>query len=326
MDMQGTTVAIVLFDGVKFLDVTGPAEVFAEANRSGADYVLRFVSPDGRPVRTSVGLTVPVDASLADLDAPDVLLVAGGDDLVDRSAPDGLVEGVRAVARSARTVASVCTGAFVLAQAGLLAGRRATTHWRHAGLLARVAPDTEVTPDSIWVQDGDVVTSAGVTAGIDLALALVERDHGGDLARDVARALVVHMQRPGGQAQFSAGLRGPAPRSSPVRSVVDVVLADPASPFSTRDSARAVGVSARHLARLFVEELGTTPVRFVERARVDLGRQLLEQGSTVAEAAHGAGFTDPAAFRRAFRRVSGTTPSAHRHRFGTTGIRPPDSR
>ncbi|MGN6408689.1 MAG: AraC family transcriptional regulator, partial [Curtobacterium sp.] len=162
MDTRRTIVALVLFDEVKLLDVTGPAEVFAEANRAGAHYELHFASPDGRAVRTSVGLTVPVDVALADLEAPDVLLVAGGDGLVDRSAPAGLVDGVRAVARSAGTVASVCTGAFVLAQAGLLAGRRATTHWRYAALLARVAPDTEVTPDSIWVQDGDVVTSAGV--------------------------------------------------------------------------------------------------------------------------------------------------------------------
>lgn len=320
MDTRVTTVALVLFDGVKLLDVTGPAEVFTEANRLGAEYLLRYASPGGEPVRTSVGLTVPVDVALAELDSPDVLLVAGGDRLVDQAAPAGLVDGVRAVAPTATTVASVCTGAFVLAQAGLLAGRRATTHWRHAELLARVAPDTVVTPDAIWVQDREVVTSAGVTAGIDLALALVERDHGPGLARGVARSLVVHMQRPGGQTQFSAGLRGPVPRSSPVRSTVDVVLADPAAPFDTGASARAVGISARHLARLFVEELGTTPVRFVERARVDLGRQLLEEGSTVTGAAHGAGFPDAAAFRRAFRRVTGVAPSAHRRRFGTTGI------
>ena len=204
--MTTRIVAFFVFDGMKMLDVTGPAEVFAEANQSGADYRLVYASASGRPVATSVDTRFPVDAAAGDVGNIDTLIVAGGDTLVTDPLPDDLIRHVQAAAPHARRVVSICTGSFILAASGLLDGRHATTHWQHAQLLARTHPEIVVQPDALFVEDGPMYTSAGVSAGIDLALALVERDHGPDLARTVARRLVVFMQRPGGQSQFSGPL------------------------------------------------------------------------------------------------------------------------
>ncbi len=201
------------------LDVSGPTEVFAEANTLGACYSLRYTSSSGEPVRTSIGTRLPVDAAAAEVDA-DTLVVPGADPLVTEPIPSDLTEAVRLLRAHTHRLVSICTGSFVLAAAGLLSGHRATTHWRHAQLLARAYPDIRVEPDSLFVEDRGIFTSAGVTAGIDLALSLVERDQGADLARDVARNLVMSMQRPGGQSQFSAPLKGtrrePPPAPSPL--------------------------------------------------------------------------------------------------------------
>ena len=208
-------VAILVYDGVTLLDVAGPAEVFKEANRFGADYRIVLLSPTGEDVTSNLGFGVAVDGAVSFERAPDTYLVAGSDRYPRTRVPRALAEAARVPAAGARRVASICTGAFILAAAGLLAGKRATTHWKVTRELATRCPTCRVEPDAIYVRDGSTYTSAGVTAGIDLALALVEEDHGPDLTRDVARALVVYMQRSGGQSQFSAPLQGPPPRLPP---------------------------------------------------------------------------------------------------------------
>ncbi len=310
-------IVFVVFDGVKMLDVAGPAEVFAEANLFGARYSLSYASPSGEAVITSVGLRLPVDGSAADVAEADTVVVPGGDARVTRAVPADLTQAVRMLHPRARRLVSICTGSFALAGAGLLDGRRATTHWRHARLLARSYPDVQVQSDSLFVEDGGIVTSAGVSAGIDLALALVEEDHGGDLARDVARSLVVFMQRPGGQSQFSAPLEVRPPRTPALRSVVDLVAAQPGLSHTVGSLAALVGVSPRHLARMFAAEMDTTPAKFVEQVRLDHAKALLDSGCGVAEAARAAGFGSAETMRRTFVAGLGVSPSGYRARFAT---------
>jgi transcriptional regulator GlxA family with amidase domain len=308
-------VGVVVFDGVKLLDVAGPMEVFAEANRLGGTRYELLTVGEG-PVTTSTGVAMSVDAGFAV--QLDTVLVAGGDRLVGRPIEPELVEAVRGIAQRTSRVCSICTGAFVLAAAGTLDGRRATTHWQHARLLAASYPRIAVEPDAIWVQDGAVFTSAGVSAGIDLALALVEKDAGGELARAVARSLVVFLQRPGGQSQFSPSTSHPRPRSDALRVVTDAVAADPGADHSIPRMAAAAGVSPRHLTRLFRTELGITPARYVEEVRIDAGKRCLERGLSVADAAREAGFGTSESMRRAFVLRIGVPPRTFQQRFRST--------
>ncbi len=222
-------VVIVVFDDVTLLDVAGAGEVFVEANRFGADYQLKIASVDGRDVTTSIGTRLGVTDRISAVDSADTVLVAGSDNLPRRAIDPALVEAVRSVSARTRRMASICTGSFILAQAGLLSGRRATTHWHDARLFARAFRDVTVEPDAVFVRDGDVFTSAGVSSGIDLALALVEMDYGTQLVRDVARWLVVYLKRAGGQSQFSVLVEADPPAQSPLRAVIDAVAADPAA-------------------------------------------------------------------------------------------------
>lgn len=311
-------VVFVLFDGMKMLDVTGPAEVFAEANLAGADYSISYVSPSGEPAMTSVGIRLPVAGTPADVGAADTVVVSGGEVLATGPVPAELIAAIRDLRARTRRLVSICTGSFALAAAGVLAGRRATTHWRHAALLARAYPDVRVLPDALFVEDGDVFTSAGVSAGMDLALALVEHDHGAELARTVARSLVMFMQRPGGQSQFSAPLRTRGPSTPTLRAVVDLVSAQPALDHSTSAMASRVGVSPRHLARLFASELDATPAKYVEQVRLEHAKALLDSGHGVATAARAAGFGSAETLRRTFVARFGTSPSHYRARFETT--------
>jgi transcriptional regulator GlxA family with amidase domain len=310
-------VAFLVFDGVKLLDVSGPAEVLAEANRAGADYRLRFVSPDGEAVTTSIGTRLQVAGTAAGMARVDTLIVAGGDRLVDRPIETQLLDAVLQLASGAGRAASVCTGAFIFAQAGLLDGRRATTHWRHAALLGRAFPAVEVLPDAIYVADGDVFTSAGVSAGMDLTLALVETDHGSRLARSIARELVLYLRRPGGQSQYSAPLRAPIPQQGTLKTAVDAIVNDPAGDHTVDSLAARAGVTARHLRRQFATDLGTSPSRFVEQMRVDRACTLLDEGHNVSETARLAGFGSTETFRRVFTREYGVPPSRHQRQFRT---------
>ncbi|MEU1600525.1 GlxA family transcriptional regulator [Streptomyces sp. NPDC005708] len=314
---DGHRVAILVYDGVKLLDVAGPADVFAEANRLGADYRVALVSPTGNEVTTSIGIRMAVDTDPDAEPAPDTFLVAGGDIYPRRTVPPDLVAAVQTVSASAHRIASICTGAFILAAAGLLDGKRATTHWKVAGALASRYPATRVEPDAIYVRDGDVYTSAGVSAGIDLALALVEEDHGPQLTRDVARALVVYLQRAGGQSQFSAPLQGSPPRTPALRRIVDLVTADPSGSYPLAELAVHLNLSTRHLTRLFREELSTTPARYVESIRFDIAKALLDQGHTATQAAARAGFPSYESLRRVFARELDLSPVAYQRRFRT---------
>lgn len=311
-------VGILVFDGVKLLDVAGPAEAFAEANLLGASYELVLLSPDGNDVVSSVGMRVSVDAAAAEAANFHTVLVAGGDALPVKQVPAGLVAAAGHLASNTVRMSSICTGAFVLAAAGLLDGRRATTHWKHTQELALRYPATQVEPDAIFVSDGGIHTSAGVTAGIDLALALIEDDHGPDLARAVARSLVVYMQRSGGQSQFSAPLQGEPPKSSPLRPVLDAVQADPAAEHSVPVLARSANLSVRHLTRLFREELQTTPSKYVELIRFDTAKALLDAGYSITEAAERSGFGKSEALRRTFIAKIGVPPSKYQQRFRST--------
>lgn len=316
-------VGFVVFEGATMLDVTGPGEVLHQTGRvrapaGAAPYELVLVSPDGGTVTTASGLSLTGTVRAADAGPVDTVMVAGGDRLAQQPLEEGLLSTVAALAERAPRVASVCTGAFVLAGLGLLDDRRATTHWRHAAVFARRHPRVRVEPDAIHVRDGRYVTSAGISAGIDLTLALVEDDHGGDVARAVARELVVFMQRPGGQSQFSTALSTPPAQSDVLRPLIASVLADPTGDHGLPAMAAAAAVSPRHLTRLFRAELGTTPARWVERVRLDRAQQLLLDGHSVTSAAQLSGLGTDETLRRAFARHLGTTPTHYRRRFATT--------
>lgn len=320
-----TRVAFLAFEGVTLLDVSGPLEVLHQARRLGHAYTPLLVSPRGGDVTTASGLALAGTTAAADAGPVDTLVVAGADRLADESAGRELLAATASLAERASRVASVCSGAFVLAELGLLDGRRATTHWRHARTLARRYPLVRVEPDALHVRDGRYITSAGISAGIDLALALVEDDHGAEAAREAARELVVFMQRPGGQSQFSTALSTPPARSGLLRGLTASVLADPAADHSLPAMAAAAAVSTRHLTRLFQAELNTTPARWVERVRLDRARQLLLDGYGVTAAARHSGLGSDETLRRAFARHLGTTPTDYRSRFTTTRpqARPP---
>jgi transcriptional regulator GlxA family with amidase domain len=322
-------IVLVGFEGVQLLDLAGPADVFEAASRvaaadGGPGYRLTVATMGGEAVRASSGIKLEPDADLGAVDPAqvDTLLVAGGRGRTVLEDSD-LVAALPRVAAGARRVGSVCGGAFLLAAAGLLDGLRVTTHWAGCDDLARRYPAVTVEPDRIYVRDGDVFTSAGVTAGIDLALALVEEDHGSEVARTVARWLVVFLQRPGGQSQFSARLDVPVPGESPIRSLVDGIVADPAGDHRVPVLAERASLSERHLSRVFLEQTRITPARFVERVRVEAARDLLEGGPTPVEVvADCCGFGSAETMRRAFLRVLGVGPAEYRARFASSGESP----
>jgi transcriptional regulator GlxA family with amidase domain len=310
-------VVIVVFDGVTLLDVAGAGEVFVEANRFGADYQLKIASVDGGDVTTSLGIRLGVTERISAIESADTVMVAGSDNLPRQAIDPALVEAVRSLSTRTRRIASICTGSFILAQAGLLRGRRATTHWNEAGLLGRAFRDVTVEPDAIFVRDGDVFTSAGISSGIDLALALVEQDHGAELVREVARWLVVYLKRAGGQSQFSVLIEAEPPPQSPLRAVTDAITANPSADHSVKKLAAHASLSTRQLTRLFAAELGMSPAQYVEMVRVGFARAALEDGRTVAETAGVAGFGSTETLRRVFSSHLGISPKAYRDRFRT---------
>jgi transcriptional regulator GlxA family with amidase domain len=320
--MGTRTVTVFVFPGVRLLDVTGPIEVFASANEFGGRYRVQTVSEDGADVITSAGTRISADLAVADVREPsDVVVIPGGPEWETLIKDDALLDVVRRLHDHARCTASVCTGAFLLAAAGLLDGRRAATHWRQARQLALRFPSVRVEPDAIFVRDGRMMTSAGVSAGIDLSLALVEEHYGAQVARSVAKDMVVFMQRPGGQSQFSVRSQVPHSRREILRRVLDEVAENPGANHTLPAMARRAGVSVRHVTRLFDEEVGTTPARYVEQVRLEAARVLLETGDdAMAVVARRTGFGSPESMRRAFVRHLGVTPGAYRTGFRTTGV------
>ncbi len=301
------------------LDVTGPAEVFRNAARVDLDIdmVLLAATPGDVPTSTGFALTGAVCPDPAAVF--DIVIIAGGDDL-PVAFPDGLLDTARTAIGQAQHVASVCTGAFVLAELGLLDGLRATTHWRYVTAFAHRYPHVDVVPDALFVRDGSVTTSAGVSSGIDLALAIVESEIGAVQTREVARELVLFMQRPGGQSQFSSSLEAVVPRDSPLRLVIETVTADPTADHSVASMAAAAAVSGRHLARLFRSELHTTPHAWLQLSRLQAAQTMLLQDMPVAEAAGRSGLGSDETLRRAMLRATGLTPREYAKRFSTTGL------
>jgi len=319
--MSRPRVVIVSFDEAQILDVTGPLEVFSRACRflPSAGYRTDVVTTTGGPVLASCGLEF-TSTSIADVDAPiDTLVIAGGAEMKATAADQELLRHVRRLADKARRVTSVCSGAFVLAAAGLLQGRRATTHWAECGLLQDTYPDVLVEPDAIYIQDGNVWTSAGVTAGIDLALALIAEDHGHQVAASVARHLVVYLQRSGGQAQFSSLLAAQGTDTQPVRDLLSWIRDHLEDDLSVPALARQINLSERHFTRVFKAELGMTAADHVETVRLESACRLLETtGSSIEQIARTCGFGTPETMNRTFRRRLNTTPGEHRHHFRTS--------
>ncbi|KUO19364.1 GlxA family transcriptional regulator [Streptomyces dysideae] len=313
--MAQRTVLFVLFDDVQSLDVTGPLEVFVGAERhTPGSYRIRTASLGGAPVRTSGGLTVVPDGTLADAPTPHTLIVPGGKGT--RGADPRLTDWVREHGARAERVISVCTGAILLAEAGLLDGRRVTTHWAYCGKLARDHPAIEVDPDPIFIRDGPVSTSAGVTSGIDLALALVEEDLGRDAALAIARHLVVFLRRPGNQAHFSAQLAAQTAQREPLREVQQWISDHPDADLTVESLAARASLSPRHFARAFQTETGMTPGRYVDRVRLEHARRLLEDTADGVETiSRASGYGTPEAMRRAFIKALGTPPTEYRRRF-----------
>jgi transcriptional regulator GlxA family with amidase domain len=325
-------VAILGFDGAQLLDLIGPFEVF-----SGANEALRAQAAKGRPrpvgydvsvvsvsrklIRSESGLSISAQGTMKALRSMDTLIVAGGAGAREAARRSDVCSAVAKAAAKARRVASVCTGTFVLAAAGLLEGRRATTPWAYCDHLAKEHPGITVERQPIYVRDGRYWTSAGVTAGIDLSLAMVEEDFGSELALLIARWLVVFVRRAGGQSQFSPHLVTQAAGREPIRALQSFVVGHPEAPLDLLAMATRAGMSVRNFTRVFRSEVGVTPAAYVERIRLDSARRLMESTSLgVEQIASEAGFGTAESLRRAFARGVGLSPREYRARFGARSV------
>jgi transcriptional regulator GlxA family with amidase domain len=314
-------VVFVIFEGFHSLDLAGPYEVFQHASWLTAGYRCEIVAPVAGAVTTGSGLPVHAGAGVLDADTAgvDTLVVAGGGGVDDARHDRALVGWVAGAAAGARRVTSVCSGVFLLAAAGLVAGRRVTTHWARADQLRRDHPDITVDCDPIFIRDGRVWTSAGVTAGIDLALALVEDDEGRAVAHQVARELVMFLRRPGSQSQFGVPLWSGQPSSEPIRAVLSAIHADPGAGHGLAELAERASLSLRHFQRKFTAEVGTPPGAYVERVRIEAAQRALAEGDEPVETiARHCGFGTGETLRRAFHRHTRIAPSDYRDRFRST--------
>ena len=311
-------VVILGFPGVQALDLVGPFDVFTGASllRDGA-YEVVLVSVDGQPVATGTGLSFQA-AKLPDPREPvDTVLLPGGIGVDDARANPEVMDWLRTTAQTARRVVSVCTGAFLAAEAGLLDGCRATTHWAFARRMQEQFPAVGVDPEPIFVRSSDKVwTAAGVAAGIDLALSLVEDDHGTEVAQTVARWMVLYLRRPGGQTQFAAPVWMPRARRTPIRDVQEAIEAQPGANYNIAELARKAAMSPRHFTRVFTGEVGEAPGAYVERIRTEAARRQLEEtDDTVVTIAARCGFGTAETLRRNFIRRIGVSPDQYRRTF-----------
>jgi transcriptional regulator GlxA family with amidase domain len=328
MSAMRRSVVLLGFPGIQTLDLVGPFEVFHAAGQvlagtggpaataASGGYEAAVVSRDGAPVRTDSGLHL-VAEPLPEPAPIDTLVLPGGGGTAAVCRDDDTMRWIRDTAKHARRVVSVCTGAFLAAEAGLLDGCRATTHWAYAQAMAEQYPGVDVDPEPIFVRSSERVwTAAGVTAGIDLALALVEDDHGTEVAQTVARYLVLYLRRPGGQTQFAAPVWMPRARRAPIRAVQESVEAHPGGAHTVTDLARRARMSPRHFTRVFTDEVGEAPGAYVERIRTEAARRLLEESddTVVAIAAH-CGFGSAETMRRNFVRRIGVSPDQYRRQF-----------
>lgn len=303
------TIAVFLFPGFQILDAAGPIAAFEVASRfSPGAYNVRVCALEAGLVPSSAGAAMPAEA-LSRLRGIDTLIVVGGEGTRAALRDAKLIAAIKRAAARARRTASVCSGAFILAAAGLLEGKRATTHWRRAGDLARAFPTVRVDADCIHIEDGDVWTSAGVTAGIDLALAMIAADCGAAIADDAAREMVVYAKRPGGQTQHSALLDLDAPRFNDLNAWMRAHLKED---LSVERLAAKAAMSPRTFARAYAAETGVTPAKAVERLRVEAARAMLQRGGALQTIAAKTGFGDGERMRRAFLRLYGAPPAAMR--------------
>ncbi len=318
-------IAVVGFPDAQLLDICGPLEVFSRASRVISDegrrrpevYAVELLAHRAGPVRTSSGLALVAARSFKSVrDGLDTLLVAGGRGTNAALRDRALIDWLRRIGPRVRRLASVCTGTFLLAEAGLLDGKRVTTHWASCEKLATNYPRLTVDPDPIFVRQGRLYTTAGVTSGMDLALALVAEDHGTAVSRAVARQLVLFLQRPGGQSQFSTQLQIQSADNLPLAELQAWMADHLAADLSVSSLARRAAMSPRNFARIFSKSLGITPARLVQRMRVEAARRRLEESEEgVKTIAAECGFGTPEAMRRAFLRAVRVPPSAYRSRF-----------
>ena len=312
-------IAILAMPGAQLLDVIGPSDVFAEANRQlgRIHYALEIVSTTTGPVTGSSGVKLLADRTIHQpSDNIDTLLIAGSPHIQERALSGDVLDWVKSMAEQTRRIGSVCSGAFVLAEAGLLDGVRATTHWSHAAEFARRFPAVKLDANRIFTCDGKVWTSAGVTAGIDLALALVEKDLGADIALSVARELVVFLKRPGGQSQFSTHLVAQIVQKSPIRTAQEFISDHLSSDLSIPVLAQRVGMSERSFARRFKQDVQMTPAEYVEAVRLEKARRLAEDAKIpMKKVASQSGFSGTIALRRAFIRKFSVSPAEYRKSF-----------
>ncbi|MGP4055658.1 GlxA family transcriptional regulator [Mycobacterium sp. 4D054] len=317
------TVLIVGFPGVQALDLVGPFDVFTSASvyvsgqGLGDGYAVRVVSVDGVAVSTGTGLTLVAEPLPDPGDPVDTVVLPGGWGVETARRDPALIDWVAAVTPNARRVVSVCNGAVLAAQAGLLDGCVATTHWASASHMAAEFPAVTVDPDPIFVRSSEKVwTAAGVTSGIDLALALVEEDHGTEAAQTIARYLVMYLRRPGGQTQFAAPVWMPRARRTPIRDVQEAIESEPGGAHSISELARRAAMSPRHFTRVFTDEVGEAPGAYVERVRTEAARRQLEEtDDTVTVIAARCGFGSAETLRRSFVRRLGVSPDRYRRTF-----------
>lgn len=317
------SVVILGYGGVQSLDVAGPFDVFTgatmhlAAQHSPGGYAVQLVSMDGRPVTTMTGLEFVAAAPPDPHEPIDTIVIPGGFGVEEARRNPAIVDWIRTAATGARRIVTVCSGAFLAAEAGLLDGCTATTHWAAAGHLACEFPDITVDPEPIFVRSSDQVwTAAGVTAGIDLALHLVEEDHGTEIAQTVARWLVLYLRRPGGQTQFAAPVWMPRAKRAPIRDVQEAIDSEPGGTHSISALAERAAMSPRHFTRLFTEEVGEAPGAYVERIRTDAARRQLEEtDDTVTVIATRCGFGSAETMRRNFVRRVGISPDQYRKSF-----------
>lgn len=315
------TVAALCYPNCQILDVTGPMQVFASANKflEFDAYQLQILGLTNQPVRTNSGMRMVPDCVYDESSNLDTLILAGGFGVMDVIQDKALIRWVKSQADSVKRIASVCSAAYMLAEAGLLEGKRATTHWYAAKKLAETYGNVEVEEDAIWIKQGNLYTSAGVTAGIDLALALVEEDYGHAIAMEIARELVVFMKRPGGQAQYSKQLQAQQKATGVVAKALSYIEQNITDDLSLPELAEYCHVSERHLFRLFKQSCGESPASYVESSRLDLAQQLLtEDKLNHQQVADRSGFGSADSMRRVFMRRLGITPSEFKQRFSSS--------
>lgn len=310
-------IAIFIYDDFGALDIVGPADVFTTANQLAAEelYSSSTTTHDQAEFVTSEsGLRFGIDSAISKLTSTQTLLVTGGLGFEQVVGDTAAIEEVARLADNAKRILSVCTGSFLLAEAGLLENRRATTHWAYANDFADAYPSTTLVADELYVTDGNVTTAAGVAAGIDLALAVLEADHGVELARAVSQRMVLYLKRAGGQSQFSERIDVPSPQgNSPLDELLAEISSSPSGDLSVATMAQRLSVSPRHFARLFRTRTGTTPAKWVERVRVDKARLLLETSDyPIDKVATESGFGSVDTMRQSFHRVLGISPSHYR--------------